>query len=616
LYLFIIEILVAGACIVATFSALVLLVCRLLKEDVPNVFVLRDTDMTFDYVIVGAGTGGSTLAALLTKHSNGSVLLIEAGGPFGLLSRIPLLTTFQQKGINDWSFLSVPQKHSAKGLIERRQTLPRGKGLGGSANLNFMLHFDDFGPDFDSWCQLYNLSNWCWQNMRSFMAAAKPKPVDLYEITRRYSALTQALDDAREEFGHKSWKFRSSVYNIRNGLRHSVYHQFLLPVLSSDNLRLLPHALVKRINLSQEPALRASSVVVGLKDEHSKETLFTINVRRELLLCAGAYQSPQLLLASGIGESSRLARMQIPLQHHLPLVGGGLHDHFNLPLFVSIGVVGPTLNQRALLSPANLFHYLSSGTGAFGNFGVLGHISGSEESAAPFGITFFGAGAIDESTLMSISNFKREAFRALFPRYHNATQEGFVVISSCLQPSSRGTVTLQHRSMRRNPLINPNYLSELEDISCTIAAIRNAVKVAYLAITSCGYFNLSVFFFKVVTSSAFAALQPRIHWPKLQECQNFGPFERDFVEQQPSDLYLECLMRHVGLGSHHPGGTCALGRVVDSHLRLHGVPNLRIVDASVLPRPVSGNPNTAIAAIAFRAASWILKDELRDGTGH
>ncbi|KAH8381951.1 hypothetical protein KR009_001130, partial [Drosophila setifemur] len=588
------EILIFGGILMGFLSVLVLLVGTLLKDSLPNVLAPEERQFAFDYVIVGAGTGGSTLTSLLAKHSNGSVLLIEAGGPFGLLSRIPLLTTFQQKGINDWSFLSVPQTHSSRGLIGRKQCLPRGKGVGGSANLNYMLHFDGHGPDFDSWRDLHNLSDWSWAQMRSFMEAAKAKQSDMFEVTRDYSKLTEALDEAQGQFAHKDWVFRRSRYNIKNGLRHSVQQQFLNSVLKRPNLRLLPEALVKRIQFSSSPHLHASSVLVGIKNEENKEQEFTIDVGRELIVCAGAYQTPQLLMASGIGDSHMLDKLGIPLQHHLPLVGQNLHDHFNVPLFVSIGVTGPTLNQNTLLHPMTLINFLSSGTGPLGNFGVLGNVA-SHGGSSPFGITFFGAGAIDEAALMSISNFKGPAFRALFPRYYNASQEGFVVISSCLQPQSRGSVGLFNRHMRRNPLIDPNYLSSEEDVACTIGAIRSAVEL--------------------VTSSSFAPLHPRIHWPKLAECSNFGPFERDFLEHHPSDHYLECLMRHIGLGSHHPGGTCALGNVLDSQLsRLQGVGNVRVVDASALPRPISGNPNSVVAAIAVRAASWILKSELQAGT--
>jgi len=341
-----------------------------------------------------------------------------------------------------------------------------------------MLHFDGHGPDFDSWRDLHNLSDWGWAQMRSFMAAAKPKPPDMLEIPIRYSKLTESLNEAQAQFSHKDWIFRRSTYNIRNGLRYSVLQQFLNPMLHHSNLRLLPDALVKRIQLSSSPLVHATSILVGIKDEENREQEFSIEVKRELILCAGAYQTPQLLLASGIGDTTVLNKMGISLQHSLPLVGHNLHDHFNVPLFVSMGVTGPTLNQNTLLNPMTLINFLSSGTGPLGNFGVLGNVASYEGS--PFGITFFGAGAIDESSLMSISNFKGPAFRALFPRYYNASQEGFVVISNCLQPRSRGSVGLLNRHMRRNPLIDPNYLSSEEDVACTIAAVRSAVEVSHI----------------------------------------------------------------------------------------------------------------------------------------
>jgi len=312
------------------------------------------------------------------------------------------------------------------------------------------------------------------------MEAAKPKPPDMLEIPIRYSKLTESLNEAQAQFSHKDWIFRRSTYNIKNGLRYSVLQQFLNPMLHHSNLRLLPDALVKRIQLSSSPLLHATSILVGIKDEENREQEFSIEVKRELILCAGAYQTPHLLLASGIGDPSVLNKMGISLQHSLPLVGHSLHDHFNVPLFVSMGVSGPTLNQNTLLNPMTLINFLSSGTGPLGNFGVLGNVASYGGSgASPFGITFFGAGAIDESSLMSISNFKGPAFRALFPRYYNASQEGFVVISNCLQPTSRGSVGLLNRHMRRNPLIDPNYLSSEEDVACTIAAIRSAVEVSH-----------------------------------------------------------------------------------------------------------------------------------------
>lgn len=417
-----------------------------------------------------------------------------------------------------------------------------------------MLHHDGNPTDFENWASVHNLSDWRWQAFKPFLEAGYAKPFEMCEIKSSYSKVAAAFHAAESELAHKPWLFRKARYNIKNGLRWSVYQRFLQPVLKYKNLHIMTGVVAKKLHLvgNKDPqgTKRVVSIQVGVKNDDGREQLFTIEVRKELILAAGAYQTPQLLQVSGIGDGDFLHNLKIPLQHHLPNVGRNLHDHLNLPLFVSIDVVGPTLNQRALLDPISIMSYIFSGSGHLGNFGVLGHID--EQHHFNYGLTLFAAGAIDESVLMSISNFKIAHFRALFPRYHNATQEGFVLIATCLQPLSRGSVTINSGNIRRNPLIDPNFLSEQADVDCIISAIRAGVEL--------------------VTSEAFAALGPRIHWPKIRECSNFGPFERDFYTNAPSDRYLECIIRHVALTSHHPGGSCAMGRsalksVVDSKLR-------------------------------------------------
>ncbi|XP_037949799.1 neither inactivation nor afterpotential protein G [Teleopsis dalmanni] len=589
------KIVVIGACIIACLSFLWLLLCKLLEERVSNTLEPAE-GYVFDYVIVGAGTAGSVVASLLAKYSNSTVLLVEAGDKFGFLSKIPLLTTLQQKGVNDWSFLSVPQKHSSRGLKEQRQCLPRGRGLGGSSQLNYMLHFDGYPQDFYYWYKTHNLSTWRWDFIKPYLDAVNPSPNEMYEIRRDYSKLTTALHLAEEELIHKPWLFRRARYNIKKGLRYNVFQHFLKPAFKYKNLHIITNAMAKRIELKKDKK-SVKSLLIGVKDEYTrKEKLFTVDIREELILSAGAYQSPQLLLVSGIGDYEQLEKLNIKLQKQLPKVGTNLHDHLNQPLFVSIEVIGPTLNQKALLDPYSLFNYLSSGTGHLGNFGVLAHVD-DIFSVHNFGLTFFAAGAIDETALMSISNFKREHFRALFPRYHNSTQEGFVIISTCTKPKSRGSVTISNSNIRKNPLINPNYLSKDIDVNCTIEAIRAAVEI--------------------ITSEAFANLRPRIHWPKIKNCAKYGPFELDFVWNKPSDSYLECILRHVGLGSHHPAGTCSMGStamnsVVDAEFRVHGLKNLRVIDASVIPIPLSGNPNSVVSALAVRGVTMILKMQLNE----
>ncbi|XP_073819330.1 neither inactivation nor afterpotential protein G isoform X2 [Musca autumnalis] len=531
------------ALFVGLISMLWFVIAALLEENVPT---LRAGEYIFDYVVVGAGTSGSVIASILAKHGNATVLLVEAGAKFGILSKIPLLTTFQQKGINDWGFLSTPQLYSSKGLEDARQCLPRGKGLGGSAQLNYMLHFDGYEGDFERWSSEYNLENWNWSSVKPFLQAGSARPFERLDINPDYSLLAKAFHGASMEFLHKPWHFRKARYNIKNGLRYSVYQRFLQSAYKQRNLRVMlsTYAKVIEFALDETPYRKvyAKSLWLSSKDDKSgKEYNFEVRIGRELIVSAGAYQSPQLLMVSGLGKRKDLEKVigDIPsFIPEMPMVGHHLHDHLNLPLYISMDVVGPTLNQRSLLNPMSILNYLTTGGGHLGNFGVLGHIDhhGSNLSDA-YGLTFFAAGAIDESVLMSISNFKKSHFRALFPRYYNTSQEGFVMISTCLQPISRGSVSIQSSNVRKHPFIDPNYIAEKVDIECTIKAIRAGIEV--------------------VKSEAFSSLGVKIHWPRIKEC--IGSFEHNLEQDYPSDEYLECLIRYVGLGSHHPGGTCKMG---------------------------------------------------------
>uniref|UniRef100_A0A1A9VL97 Glucose-methanol-choline oxidoreductase N-terminal domain-containing protein n=1 Tax=Glossina austeni TaxID=7395 RepID=A0A1A9VL97_GLOAU len=575
-------------------SVLWFAIAALVRERIPNILKPMD-GYIFDYVVVGAGSAGCVVASLLAKYSNATVLLVEAGSSFGFLSKIPLLTTFQQKGLNDWNFVT-------------RQFLPRGKGLGGSSQLNYMLQYEGFEGDFERWAREYNLKDWQWSTIKPYIQAAQAKPYERLDIPATYSKITYALSQLHTEFVHKSWSYRPAQYNIKNGLRFNVLERFLQPAYLHNNLRIMTNTLAKQIVFVRDKNGKQNKVKflkVSVKPENKpQDQTFLIEVRHELIISAGAYQTPQLLIISGLGDRANLEKFNITSNAqlpNLPMVGQQLHDHLIVPLFVSIEQVGPTVNQRALLNPLTWLKYIFMGGGHLGNFGVVGFIDNTQGPASDhYSLTLCAVGAIDERALMSISNFKRADFRALFPRYHNTSQEGFVINSVCLQPLSRGTVKIDDLNIRKKPIIDPNYLSKAEDINCTIKAIRAAVEV--------------------VTSNSFSDLGVQIHWPRLKGCFNYGPFENDFQANQPSDDYLECIIRHVGLSSHHPAGTCAMGlnstnSVVDSQFRVHNIKNLRIIDASVLPTPLSGNPNSIIVGMAVRGVSLILKDYVKNKRG-
>lgn len=364
----------------------------------------------------------------------------------------------------------------------QRQCLPRGKGLGGSAELNYMLNFDGYEGDFQRWSQDFNLSYWNWLSVKPFLEASYAKPYERLEIPHEYSKITLALQKAQNEFMHKSWRFRKARYSIKNGVRHSVYQRFLQDAYKYKNLKIMTNTMAKRIEFEMDKnnKVKVKNLKISTKDDQTRnEFIYEVDVEKELIICAGSYQSPQLLMVSGLGKQQELKKLNVFVPDflpELPLVGQNLHDHVNLPLYTSIQVVGPTLNQRTLLDVVSIFNYLTVGSGHLGNFGVLSHID-SLEGSDTFSLAFFGAGAIDELALMSISNFKKSHFKALFPRYFNTTQEGFVAISTCLKPASRGSVKIISSNIRKNPIIDPNYLAKQQDVKCTIKAIRAAVEV-------------------------------------------------------------------------------------------------------------------------------------------
>lgn len=185
-----------------------------------------------------------------------------------------------------------------------------------------------------------------------------------------------------------------------------------------------------------------------------------------------------------------------------------------------------------------------------------------------------------------------QVFRKCFPHYQNGSQEGFVLLNSCNQPISRGSIKLRSSSIEDLPIINPNYLYKTEDTACMIRAIRLAV-------------NLS-------QTNSFQRVEAKIWLPTFNQCKNFGPTDADLKSNQPSDRFLECIIRVAAVTAHHPGGTCSIGTytddVLDMEMKVRGVEKLRVIDASVLPTPISGTPHATLVATAQYGADLVLNE--------
>ena len=541
-----------------TFGFFVALTAFMIKffldfEYIPNLVPIESVkNIYFDYIIIGAGTAGSVLAYELSKNINNSVLLVEAGGIFNGLSIIPLASTLMQGSQMDWSFKTVSQTDSSRGLDNEQQSIPRGKGLGGSHSLNYLLHYNGIKSDFDQWTQL-GADDWSYENLKYFLNRhevdcnqdkcgvfvngneTEIPQLSILKVNRKNSILGETFMKAYEELkAIKDVDYKLAKFTIKNGKRHSVYHEYLKRSMKRKNLKIIIHAKVLKIEFNENK--EATSVLISTASDVSK-----VLVRKEIILSAGAIHSPQILQLSGIGNKYDLMKLGINVVHHLPEVGQNLFDHLNFPLFVSINTSASVTIEK-ILSVKEIYRYLMEGDGILSTTAVIGMGWFQDH-----GMILFGMGSADEKTLKHVANYKTDSFRSFFPLYANSGQEGFVPLSTCFLPKSRGVIQLDSKNVLADPLIDPKYLNNYDDVICMRKAVRLVVET--------------------MATKAFQKLGAKIHWPQLNECLNFGPFHKDFETNYPSDRYLDCIIRQGAVTAHHQGGTCAIGSVIDNELK-------------------------------------------------
>ncbi|XP_071637157.1 neither inactivation nor afterpotential protein G [Temnothorax longispinosus] len=517
----------------------------------------------YDYIVVGAGTSGCVIASRLSEMSNVTVLLVEAGGYFGWLSTMPLLAPMMQGTEVDWAYQTEPQVFSSRGLHGYRQNWPRGKGLGGSGQLNYLVHSFGRPEDYKRWPKGWSHADLLpyFQKVSDIMNVI-PMPEEEY--------LTKAFVLAEESLKLDNVSLRKAMYTAKNGARWSTHHAYLRKAWNRKNLHILMNTLVAKI-------LFKNSKTDGIKVIYKNGSVGKIGVRKEIILCAGTINTPQLLLISGIGPIGELKNHKIPVVRDLPEVGRNLFDHLNVPVYVNLRErVSITLVK--LQTVPEVFNYFAFGTGWLATNGVMGFGRANNS-----GLLLFGVASTEEKLLKAISNFETETFRSLFPSYNDSMHEGFIYLVTCLQPKSRGSITLRSSDIRDPPKINPAYLQDPDDVMCTYRAINFALET--------------------LDTRLFREYGAKVHVPDFEECRHLRQDYRDVD-------YSECVMRIAGLTSYHPCGTCKISAdddaVVDEELRVKGVSGLRIMDASVVPSPISGTPNSVLVAMAERASDIIL----------
>jgi choline dehydrogenase-like flavoprotein len=524
----------------------------------------------FDYIIVGAGSAGCVLAARLSEDRDVSVCLVEAGPPDkSVLIHCPAgLALLAKNGQANWGFQTLPQP----GLGGRRGFQPRGKVLGGSSSVNAMIYVRGQREDYDGWAAAGN-AGWGWADVLPYFLKAEhnERGADAHHATggplnvmdlRSPNRFGPIFVRAGEQAGHAvNPDFNGErqdgvgLYQVthRNGERCSAAKAYLTPALGRPNLQVLTGAQVTRVVLDGRRA-----VGVEIQEGAARRTL---QARREVLLSAGALQSPQLLMLSGIGPGAELQRHGIAVRHDLPGVGQHLHDHVDIVQVVD----APHLTELFGLSFSGAWQALRGIwewrqwrrgmlTTNFAEAG--GFIRSRPEEARPDLQLHFVIGKL-------VDHGRKTVFG-----------HGYSCHVCLLQPKSRGRVGL----LSADPLaaIDPAFLSERDDVARLVRGFK--------------------LMRGILAQPALAGYRGR---------------ELPTSASAVTDEQIEAFVRGHADTIYHPVGSCRMGPgpddVVDAALRVHGIEALRVVDASIMPTIVSGNTNAPVIMIGEKAADLIRR---------